>query len=64
MDQDAEWNPEQQRKDEHRSNDVVGQKLPKGVDVEFVDEIPQTLDHVLDLLHTLPLDTHGAGVSV
>lgn len=32
-----------------------GPSLTKGVDVQVVDEIPQPLDHVLHLLHALPL---------
>lgn len=55
VDQDAEGDPEQQRESHHWTHDVIGQKLPKRVDVQFVDEVPQTLHHVLNLLHTLPL---------
>lgn len=37
----------------------VRPRLTKGVDVQLVNEIPQPLDHVLHLLHALPLWGHG-----
>lgn len=58
MDQDAERNPEQQRERHHWAHDVISQELPKRVDVQFIDEVPETLHHVLNLLHTLPLQRH------
>lgn len=64
MDQDAKWNPKEQRKRHHGSYNVVSKKLPKGVDVQFVDKVPQTLHHILDLLHTLSLRTWSINVSV
>lgn len=63
MDQDAEGDPEQQRKGHHRSHDVISQKLPECVDIQFVDEVPKTLHDILHLLHALPLQrgTHLSG---
>lgn len=58
MDQDAEGNPEEERERHHRAHDVISQEPAKRVDVQFVDEVPETLDHILDLLHALPLHTH------
>lgn len=56
MNQDAEGDPEDQREDHHRAHDVVRQKLPKRVDVQLVNEIPQPLNDILNLLHTFPLN--------
>lgn len=55
VDQDAERNPEEQREGDDRSHDVVSQELPQRVDVQFIDEVPEALHHVLHLLHALPL---------
>lgn len=55
VDQDADRDPEEQRERDHRAHDVISQELPKSVDVQFINEVPQPLHHVLHLLHALPL---------
>ncbi|PWA14338.1 hypothetical protein CCH79_00018499 [Gambusia affinis] len=55
VDQDAERNPEEERERHHRAHDVISQELSECVDVEFIDEVPQTFHHILHLLHALPL---------
>ncbi|MEQ2178876.1 hypothetical protein GOODEAATRI_018785 [Goodea atripinnis] len=55
LDQDAERNPEKERERHHRAHDVISQELSERIDVEFIDEVPQTFHHVLNLLHALPL---------
>lgn len=55
VDQDAERNPEEERERHHRAHDVISQELSECVDVEFIDEVPQTFHHILHLLHAFPL---------
>lgn len=57
VDQDAEGNPEEEGEGHHWAHDVVSQELPERVDVQFIDEVPEPLHHVLHLLHALPLHT-------
>lgn len=40
-------------------NTAYSNVLTKRVDVEFINEIPQPLDHILDLLHAFALGQHS-----
>lgn len=39
----------------HASGFLLFKQLTKGVNVQFINEIPQPFNHILDLLHALPL---------
>lgn len=63
VDQDAERNPEEQREGHHGAHQIVSQELAQGADVQLLYEVPETLHHVLHLLHALPLDRWMSSMS-
>ena len=56
-DQTRNWNPEKKTDEYNGSDNVVLEKFDYGVDVEIVDEIPNSSD---DILHGLFALTHVA----
>ena len=60
----GDWHPEYQTNDHHCTDDVVFEKFEHRVDIEIINKVPNTFNHVLHGSFTLTLKYNNEGFNV